>query len=332
MKIDTFGDKPWGFRADPPKTEKKSKGLSLSVSTLRIPKNRISRKQTPMQANRGIRSVNMKKTIGIIGFGNMGSCIGEQLRNKYQVSVFDKDEQKTQDLVQIRAVKSIEDLVKEVEVVILAAKPQDFDGLLSQIKKFIRDKLVISIAAGIPTEYIEKQLGRVPVIRTMPNLPVKVGKGMVCLCKGEYATDADLEFARELFLNMGSTLLIYENMMDPATAISGSGPGFLYAFFENKPESDWPDFINNKFIPQLSESAIELGFNQEEANILAERTVNGSLALLEQTGLTAQELCSQVSSKGGTTEAGLKELDVNDIESLSAATGAALSRVKELSR
>lgn len=274
----------------------------------------------------------MKKTVGIIGFGNMGSCIGERLKNEYQVSAFDKDEQKTQDLLQIRAVKSIEDLVSVVESVILAAKPQDLDALLSRIKNFVRDKLVVSIAAGIPTRYIEKQLGRVRVIRTMPNLPAKIGKGMTCLCKGQYATDADLEFARELFSNMGTTLQIYENMMDPATSISGSGPGFLYAFFENKPESDWPHFLINKFIPQLSESAIELGFSQEEANVLSEHTANGSLALLEQTGLTAQELRSQVSSKGGTTEAGLKELDVNDIESLSAATAAALSRAKELSR
>ncbi|MBU2541012.1 MAG: pyrroline-5-carboxylate reductase [Candidatus Omnitrophica bacterium] len=274
----------------------------------------------------------MQKGIGIIGFGNMGSAIAEQLKDKYQIFVFDKDENKTRDLSSIYVSRDIDSLLARVDTVILAVKPQDFDALVSKIKDLLANKLVVSIAAGISTEYIQKELGKVRIIRSMPNLPAKIGRGMICICRGQYATGNDLKFARELFLNLGTILEVDESMMDSATAISGSGPGFLYAFLENREKSQWPDFLKEKFIPKLSESALKAGFRQEEAKILANHTACGSLALLEQTGLGPQDLRMQVTSKGGTTEAGLKKLDVNNVESLLAACEAALLKVKSLSR
>ena len=273
----------------------------------------------------------MHKAIGIIGYGNMGEAIGQRLKAKYQIWVFDKDKSKTDHLSNISVASSVTDLVNRVKAVILAVKPQDFEALLLQLKESVQDKLVVSIAAGKPTEYIEDKLGRVGVIRVMPNLPAKVGEGMIVLCKGKYSDQADLDFAQELFKCLGKTMLIKEDLMPAATAISGSGPGFFYDLIQDKPKADWQDYAKAEFFPALSASAEENGFSLEQAQLLADVTANGSIVLLEQTGLSPGVLCIQVTSPGGTTEAGLKELK-QDIEFLGNAVKAALKRAKELSR
>ena len=184
---------------------------------------------------------------------------------------------------------------------------------------------------GPYTGYIENRLGKVRTIRVMPNLPVKIGKGMICLCKGHFATDDDLNFAKRLFDYMGTTMVIKEEMMNAATAISGSGPAFLYHLIQEKNDArEREEYAHSEFIPKLYEDAIKKGFTSAQAQLLAETTAIGSIALLKKTGLSPEILCKQVTSKGGTTEAGLKEL--HDIDTLSAATGAAIVRAEELSR
>jgi pyrroline-5-carboxylate reductase len=272
----------------------------------------------------------MQGTIGIIGYGNMGSAIGQQLKLKYQIRAFDKDSNKTKNLQDKETADNAEGLVNSVSVVILAVKPQDLDTVLDEIKNHCNDKLIISIAAGITTAYIENKLGKIRVIRVMPNLPVKVGQGMIVLCRGRYSGKEDLDFARGLFDAMGKTMLIEEGLMSAATAISGSGPGFFYHLIQDKPKTDWQDYARADFIPALSASAEKIGFSLEQAQILADVTANGSIALLEETRLPPEKLCIQVKSEGGTTEAGLGVLD--DITSLPAATGAALMRAEELSK
>ena len=102
----------------------------------------------------------MQLTIGIIGFGNMGSAIGEQLKLKYQLLTFDKDRNKTKNLEDIKIQDNAIDLVNRSKVIILAVKPQDFDTVLGEIKNYCNDKLIISIAAGITTANIENKLVR----------------------------------------------------------------------------------------------------------------------------------------------------------------------------
>ena len=114
--------------------------------------------------------------VGILGYGNMGQAIGESIKREYAVYAFDKI--KNIDSENITLVNNSVDLVKRSEVIILAVKPQDIDLLLNEIKDFVKDKLIISIAAGIATEHIRSQLGdKVRVIRVMPNLPAQVGQG-----------------------------------------------------------------------------------------------------------------------------------------------------------
>jgi pyrroline-5-carboxylate reductase len=272
----------------------------------------------------------MNGFIGIIGFGNMGSAIGNRIKSEYTVWAFDKDENKTDNLSGISVAGDLADLVNRVDAVILAVKPQDFDTLLTQIKQYIHGRLIISIAAGISTEYIENKLGEVRVIRVMPNLAAKIGKGMICLCKGSFATDNDLDFAKVIFDFMGATIIIKEKMMDAATAVSGSGPGFFYHLIQGRPNEEWGDYASKEFIPALSASAQRVGFNSGQAELLAKKTAEGSIALLKETGLSPEALRMQVASKGGTTEAGLKALQ--SINSLGRAVEAALKRAGELSK
>lgn len=264
-----------------------------------------------------------QKQIGIIGFGNMGSAIADKIKREYKVTVFDRDKNKTNNLSGIKVAKNIQELVKGSEVVILAVKPQDFDSVLQEIKDFTKGRLIISIAAGITTTYIEKILKEARVIRVMPNLPARVGKGMSTLCKGKSASNEDLEFVRRLFKKVGDTLIIGENMLDAATAVSGSGPAYVCYYLESAADM-------KKFLHNFQRAAEAIGFSETEAAILATGTYLGTFEFLKKTGLTPSELKKQVASKGGTTEAALKVLEAGG--TLEEAVRAAKKRAEELSR
>ena len=273
--------------------------------------------------------------IGIIGFGNMGSCLAQRLSSEQnEIWVFDKDEGKTKQLSGIKLAENNKDLVKKVDVVIIAVKPQDFSQTLEEIKGAIKEKLLISIAAGISTGYIENALGEAKVIRTMPNMPARIGKGTTCLCKGKFAAEQDLDYSRELFENLGVALIISENMMDEATGVSGSGPGYVFDWIESRKIDIKNKFLLGRFVSEftvlLTGAAVSIGFAPKEAEQLARNTVYGSIALLQESKLSASELKSQITSKGGTTEAALKVLhsggDLND------AVNAAAQRAKELAK
>jgi pyrroline-5-carboxylate reductase len=261
----------------------------------------------------------------------MGAAMGERLKLKYQVFVFDKDVNKTRECTGITVAKSLEELANSANALILAIKPQDFESSLEEIKKHEQLHLIISIAAGISTSFIESRLGNKSVIRVMPNLPAKVGEGMICITKGKYATDIDLSFVQGLFNRLGRTLIIDEKLMDAATAVSGSGPGFLYEMINNIPRVEWDKFIKEQFVPKLSYAAVKIGFAAEQANLLAETTAQGSMSLLHLSKVSAAILKVRVTSPGGTTEAGLSALQ-GRIENLELAVRAALRRSEELSK
>lgn len=272
----------------------------------------------------------MNNKIGIIGFGNMGSAIGERIKFEYQVYAFDIDKNKTNKLTGIKVANSITDLLTKVDTVILSLKPQDFDVVLDEIKNFAEGKLIITIAVGITIDYIEKRLGKVRVIRVMPNLPARIGEGMICLCVGKSVSEEEANFAEELFKNLGTTLILNEKMMNAATAISGSGPGYLYDWGENKAIEEIKKYARDIFIPSLTVSAESLGFTPQQAKILVNTTAQGSLSFLEKANLSAAQLKKQVASKGGTTEAGLEVLHKGG--SLEEAVKKAFQRAKELSK
>lgn len=250
----------------------------------------------------------MAYKIGIIGFGNMGSAIAQQLKAKYSIIVFDSDKNKTKDIRGMEVAKDIVTLTQESDSLILAVKPQDFDAVLKAIKKFVvKEKLIISIAAGISTAYIENVLGEVGVVRVMPNMGAKIGESVSCLAKGRFAGSDDLDFAKEVFYYLGVVKIIDEKMMNAATAISGSGPAYIFNFIEENSlnPDDISEHTKHDLMRRLERAAEILGFNLEDAAFLSANTTNTSLSLIKTTKLPAAELIKQVASKGGTTEAAL---------------------------
>ncbi|MDD4909905.1 MAG: pyrroline-5-carboxylate reductase [Candidatus Omnitrophica bacterium] len=274
----------------------------------------------------------MKKIIGIIGFGNMGSAIAGRAKAAYQVCVFDKDNAKLKGLAGIDAAGSVSELINKSEIIILAVKPQDFEPLLNEIGSGIKDKLAVSIAAGVATTYVEKRLRGARVARVMPNMPAKIGKGVSCVTAGRSATPDDIKATKDIFANLGQVMALKEEMMDAATAVSGSGPGFYFNEVESRPDEHKQNCyeFQEDFISRLSKAAEAAGFDEKDAHFLAHHTVTGSELLLKAGSLNAAQLRDQVASKGGTTEAGLKVLQAGG--DLVEAVKAAAERAAELSR
>ena len=274
----------------------------------------------------------INKAIGILGYGNMGSAIGLQLKSKYQVRAFDKDKNKTRNLSGIEVANSPEDLVNKVDTLILAVKPQDFDTVLNEIKDYVDDKLIISIAAGITTGYIKNHLGKVRVVRVMPNIGAKIGKAESALCKGKNARDEDIGFVQELFNHIGKTWIMKEKMIDAATAISGSGPAYIYYDMEVRKVDplNVPEEIEQEYIKRLTKAAEKVGFDSQRAVDLASSTTDSSLKLTAVSMASPVELRKQITSKGGTTEAAVKVLARGG--SWEEAAEAAKKRAEQLSK
>lgn len=262
----------------------------------------------------------------------MGQAIAERISLKYAVSVFEKDTAKTKGLTGIAVASDISQLLKQSQAIILAIKPQDFEPVMVEIKDNLQDKLIISIAAGITTEYIQKVLGKVRVVRVMPNLAVKVGQSTTSICKGAFATGGDIKFVAGLFKYLGTVFIFSEEMMDAATAIAGSGPAYIFYDMEiNKVDPlKIPEEFMNKYIKRLKDAAIEVGFNPKIASYLSIDTAASSVGLLAQTGNSPAQLCKMITSPGGTTEAALKVI-ING-GSWSEAAVAAKKRAQELSK
>jgi len=257
------------------------------------------------------------KAVGIIGCGNMGSSIAQGLKSRYPLFVFDKDKNKTKDVQGIKIADNLSDLANQADILLLAVKPQDFDSVLTELKDKTEGKLIISIAAGITTSYIEKQLPQARVVRAMPNMPLVIGEGITALVKGVFADDKDLRTAVEMFEAFGTAVTIEkEELINAVTAISGSGPAYLFYF-----------------VMAISEAAKELNLDEDTANKLVYHTISGSVNLLNKENFDAISLIGKVASKGGTTEAALKIFDERGMNKIILnAIMAAYKRAGELSR
>ncbi|MBI4335177.1 MAG: pyrroline-5-carboxylate reductase, partial [Candidatus Omnitrophica bacterium] len=236
--------------------------------------------------------------------------------------VYDRDSRKTEGLKGIDVAEDIKGLVENADTVILAVKPQDFDCVLSELKDARRPNLIISVAAGITTGYVERILDNVKVIRAMPNLAAKIGRGMTGLCAGKSA-GGDLDWSEDLFYALGEVLAVEEKMMSAVTAVSGSGPAYV-CFFLRK------GYGKRQFLAEFTKAAEGAGFKKREAVLLADTTFAGTVSFLKRTRTSPDELMKQVASKGGTTEAALAILEGGG--SLGEAVLAAKNRADELSK
>lgn len=262
----------------------------------------------------------MKVKIGIIGGGNMGGAIIGGIHKKYGVLLCEQDEKRAQWLKRKYKITvcDLKTAAQESKAVILAVKPQNFEAILEGLKPHIaKNKPVISIAAGITCLYIEKRLGeKTRVVRTMPNLPVQVGEGITGICPGSAAVNGDLILACRIFGCIGKTVVVEEKWMDAITAVSGSGPAYVFLFIEC-----------------LLKTVDSFGLDKAIGRELVMQTVKGSLKLLERQKEEAGVLRERVTSKGGTTQAALDVFSKYKLDSIFyKALSAARNRAKSLSQ
>ncbi|HRI26585.1 MAG TPA: pyrroline-5-carboxylate reductase [Chitinophagales bacterium] len=181
--------------------------------------------------------------------------------------------------------------IKDADLVVLAVKPQDAESVYPSIKPFLTpDTLVLSIMAGVKLASIENGLGIKKVIRSMPNLPAQVGMGMTAFTAQEAVSRKELIEVQNLLSTTGRAIHFDdERMIDAATAISGSGPAYVYYFMKH-----------------MIEAAMKLGFTESQAELLVWQTFVGSMQLHNKNSFTCDDWIKRVSSKGGTTEAAVK--------------------------
>jgi len=216
----------------------------------------------------------------------------------------------------VRAASGNAETAGSSDVVILAVKPQVMHTVLSEMRgKIGSSQLVISIAAGITLKSIEKYLPKVPVVRAMPNNPCLVGEGVTLVCGGSFAQEKDLKTAEKIFSSVGDAIRIEEKNMNAVTALSGSGPAFVYEVVE-----------------ALTDGGVEAGLSKELAAELAKLTVLGSIKTVIKTKKTPEELKAMVASPGGTTLAGLRVMEEGNFKgTLKKAVLRASARAKEIS-
>jgi len=216
----------------------------------------------------------------------------------------------------VRGHKSNIDVVELSEIIILAVKPNNIREVVEEIRDALTaEKTLISIAAGISTAFIEDLLEKeIPVVRAMPNTPCLIGEGITALCTGKYAEKRHLEIASELFGTAGRAVELPEKLMNGATALSGSGPAYIYLIIE-----------------ALVDAGVTIGLPRNTASDFVLQTVIGAAKMVSVTGEHPAVLKAKVMSPGGTTAAALKKLEDGEIRAvLMKAVEAAWEKAKEL--
>ena len=279
----------------------------------------------------------INKKIGFIGAGNMGEAfmgalIQTGIFSPLMIYTSDISEKRLEILNKTYGISVMEDNFKvfsECEIVIIAVKPQHIYQVLSQISEHegyqIPDrKIVISIAAGIPLHKIEdllysplnnKSREKLPLIRVMPNTPALVLAGMSGMSANKYAKAEDVNIIKIILGAIGKVIEFKEEDLDAVTALSGSGPAYVFYIAE-----------------AMIEGGIKLGLDPDKAAMLTFTTIQGALKLMEESNESPEILRQKVTSPGGTTEAAFRILEKNRVkQNIIEAIKAAARRSKELS-
>jgi len=261
----------------------------------------------------------------IIGAGNMGrtyaqSFISSHIIRPSDLMLMNRSVEKLETIKKelfIEKVYSVPgEFISEAELIIIAVKPQDFHTLCPVILPFLKpEHLVLSIMAGIKLQSISNALHIQKIMRAMPNLPSQIGMGMTAFTAKDALSKREL-LAVENLLGTTGRVIYFENeqMIDAATAVSGSGPAYIF-------------FLMNT----MMKAAREIGFSESEAELLVWQTFNGSINLQNKSNLTCEEWIARVTSKGGTTQAAFNVFTESKIEShIIDGIKAAFKRAKEL--
>ncbi len=242
----------------------------------------------------------MSMSLGIVGCGKMAYAILKGLKTRSdlmfsEVYCCDIDSDRLDLFAKEFDTISIDllSLFKNSSIIILAVKPAQIQEIIAIGAKVLSaDQLVISIAAGIKIESIERMLSSIPVIRVMPNTPCMVGKGVSSLAAGSFAGPNDLEMAQKIFASVGMAIHVKEKEMDAITALAGSGPAFAFLVVE-----------------AMIDAGIKVGLTAGLSRDLVVNTILGSMQLLVATSDHPAVLREQVSSPAGTTIEGITVLE-----------------------
>jgi pyrroline-5-carboxylate reductase len=262
----------------------------------------------------------------IVGGGNMGltyaqSFLRSHITSQENMMILEKSIEKAFVLAE-KEIGTVygnpKDCLPQADLVILAVKPQDHTTLFEQIKPSVQEQQVfLSIMAGVKIQSIQEGLGIKKVIRAMPNLPAQIGMGMTAFNASEEVTRIELVTVQNLLSTTGKTIYVEkEDFIDAATAISGSGPAYVWYFMD-----------------AMMSAARNMGFSESEAELLVGQTFRGAIELYNKTDFSCQEWINRVSSKGGTTEAAMKKMRQLEVhEHIVAGAKAALERAVELGK
>lgn len=270
----------------------------------------------------GMGSERLDFTVGVVGAGSMGAAVASGLvrsgaMDALQVSVSNPSEGKLRPLAEmgISTFRSNADMLEgDVQVVVLAVKPQILPSVVGEMGEALKGRLVISIAAGIPLNTLEGLMPSSRVVRAMPNLPVQALSGATAVCVGSSATEEDAGHALGVFSCLGVAKLMREDQLDAEGAVVSCGPAYVALVAD-----------------ALTRRGVEAGLPAADCRQMVLSTMRGVAEQLLESGENPRAYMERVTSPGGTTAAGLRAMEPGLVDSLWVGVDAALRRTAELS-
>jgi len=260
----------------------------------------------------------------VIGAGNMGLTYSEgmaksPLLSSKKLKIYDTDPNKIESLREtdtFDVYENLEDCLPRADMVFIAVKPYHSEALFEEMKPMINNgQIFVSLMAGVTIGSIQDSLGVQKVVRTMPNLPAQVGKGVTSYTESKEVSRVELLMIRNLLDTTGASIHVEtEKFIDASTGISGSGPAYVFYFMQS-----------------MLEAAKKMGFSDYDSKVLVSNTFEGAVELFNQSDISPQSWMDRVASKGGTTRAALDSMDDNNVKELiKDAAYAAFDRAVEL--
>jgi pyrroline-5-carboxylate reductase len=262
----------------------------------------------------------------VIGAGNMGFTYSEGMASspllaKQKLRIYDTDPTKIEKLREdgrFNVYSKLEDCLPDSDLVFIAVKPYHCKDLFQEMKSMINnEQLFVSLMAGVTIGTIQDHLVVKKVIRTMPNLPAQVGKGVTSYTEAKGVSKLEMIMVRNLLDTTGTSIHVKNEMyIDASTGISGSGPAYVFYFMQS-----------------MLEAALKMGFSEYDSKVLVSSTFEGAIELFKQNNFSPQSWIDKVASKGGTTQAAIDSMEDNNVnELIKEAAYAAFDKAVELGK
>ena len=259
------------------------------------------------------------KRIGFFGAGKMAEGILSAIAARKRVVMAEKSAERAQylkDKYGVAVTADVKEVAQKCDLIFLAVRPQDVESVAVEVKKLLRSgQTLVSIVAGRRLGWLRRQFGsKVRLVRVMPNLALRSGAGMCAICGAAKTPAEDVAAVEAILGGAGETVILKERDFDAVTALAGSGPAY-FAYMASA----------------MAEGGMKLGLKKDVALLLARQTMYGTAKFLRESGMDLAQFIAGVCTKGGTTAAGMVEMDVPQFKRIVADTlAAAARRSKEL--